>query len=71
MNYQRKNNADGIQGGICYLRVKTEFDTKKVNHLIRDGWDIINVKERNGKSEFTLIKYELSQQEIRASRRDA
>ena len=53
------------------MRVKTEFDTKKVNHLIRDGWDIINVKERNGKSEFTLIKYELSQQEIRASRRDA
>lgn len=52
------------------MRVKTVTDVRRVNQLIRDGWDIMRTESLNGKTEFIMVKDEMPQQEIRASRRD-
>lgn len=53
------------------MKVKTVIGIHLVNEMIRNGWQLMNVKFNGSKPEFLMLKEdEVSRKEIRASRRD-
>lgn len=53
------------------MKVKTVIGIHLVNEMIRNGWQLMNVKFNGSKPEFLMLKEdEVSRKEIRPSRRD-